>query len=89
MSWGDFRGGSCPGGSCPGGIIQGQLSGGLKSGGNRTGGNFMGGNCPGGGEGGIVTEPNLTLVMESGVHSSLHPNCHDQITYAKCNLKIY
>ena len=29
------------------------------------------------------------LVMESGVHSSLHPNCHHQITYAKFNLKIH
>ena len=27
--------------------------------------------------------------MESGVQSSLHPNCHHQITYAKLNLKIY
>ena len=27
--------------------------------------------------------------MESGLHSSLHPNCHHQITYAKFNLKIY
>ena len=27
--------------------------------------------------------------MESGVHSSLHPNCHHQVTYAKFNLKIY
>ena len=27
--------------------------------------------------------------MESRVHSSLHPNCHHQITYAKFNLKIY
>ena len=27
--------------------------------------------------------------MESEVHSSLHPNCHQQITYAKFNLKIY
>ena len=27
--------------------------------------------------------------MESGVHSSLHPNCHHQITYAKFSLKIY
>ena len=26
--------------------------------------------------------------MVSGVHSSLHPNCHHQITYAKFNLKI-
>ena len=29
------------------------------------------------------------LVMESGVHSSLHPNCHHQITYAKFILKIH
>ena len=27
--------------------------------------------------------------MESGVHSSLHENCHHQITFAKFNLKIY
>ena len=27
--------------------------------------------------------------MESWVHSSLHPNCHHQITYAKFNLKIH
>ena len=27
--------------------------------------------------------------MESGVHSSVHPNCHHQITYAKFNLKIH
>ena len=27
--------------------------------------------------------------MESGVHSSLHPNSHHQITYAKFNPKIY
>ena len=27
------------------------------------------------------------LVMESGVHSSLHENCHNQIIYAKFNLK--
>ena len=35
----------------------------------------------------FTSEPNL--VMESGVQSSLHPNCHHQITYAKFNLKIY
>ena len=28
-------------------------------------------------------------VMESGVHSSLHPDYHHQITYAKFNLRIY
>ena len=27
--------------------------------------------------------------MESRVYSSLHPNCHHQITYSKFNLKIY
>ena len=26
--------------------------------------------------------------MESGVHSSLHPNCHHQIVFTKINLKI-
>ena len=36
----------------------------------------------------IFTSPG-NLVMKSGVHSSLHPNCHHQITYAKFNLKIY
>ena len=29
------------------------------------------------------------LVMESGVHSSLHSNCYHQIIYARFNLKIY
>ena len=28
------------------------------------------------------------LVMESDVHSSLHPNCHHQIVFAKINRKI-
>ena len=27
--------------------------------------------------------------MESSIHSSLHSNCHHQITYAKFNLKIH
>ena len=35
----------------------------------------------------FVFQPNL--VMESGVHSSLHQKCHHQITYAKLNLKIH
>ena len=30
-----------------------------------------------------------TLVMNSGVHSSLHPNCHHQIIHAKFNLKMF
>ena len=29
------------------------------------------------------------LVMKSGVHSPLHPNCYHQTTYAKFNLKIH
>ena len=28
------------------------------------------------------------LIIDSGVHSSLHPNCHHHIVYAKFNLKI-
>ena len=28
------------------------------------------------------------LVMESGAHSSLHPNCHDQVVITKFNLSI-
>ena len=29
------------------------------------------------------------LVVESGIHPSLHPNCHHQIIYAKFKLKVY
>ena len=29
------------------------------------------------------------LVMESGIHSSLHSNCHHQIVFAKFNLSIF
>ena len=35
----------------------------------------------------FTSQPNL--VMESGVHSSLHANCHHHITFAKFNLKIH
>ena len=35
----------------------------------------------------FTSQPNM--VMESGVHSSLHPNCHHQIIFAIFNLKIY
>ena len=35
----------------------------------------------------FTSHPNL--VMQSGVHPSLHPNCHHQIIYAKFNLKVY
>lgn len=34
----------------------------------------------------FTSQPNL--VVESGVHASLHPNCHHQIVFAKFNLHI-
>ena len=34
----------------------------------------------------FTSQPNL--VTESGVHSSLHANCHHQITYLKFNLNV-
>ena len=34
----------------------------------------------------FIDKPNL--VINSGVHSSLHPNCHHQIIYAEINFKI-
>ena len=35
---------------------------------------------------GLVGQPNL--VIDSGVHSSLHTNCHHQMTHCKLNLRI-
>ena len=35
----------------------------------------------------FTSQPNL--VMNSGVYSSLHPNCHPQILHEKFNLKIF
>ena len=35
----------------------------------------------------FISQPNL--VVDSGVHPSLHPNCHHQIVYAKLKLKIH
>ena len=35
----------------------------------------------------FTTQPNL--VVEPGVHPSLHPNCHHQIVFAKFNLQMY
>ena len=35
----------------------------------------------------FTSQPNL--VMESGLHSSLHENCHHQLEYAKFNLKVW
>ena len=34
----------------------------------------------------FTSQPNL--FMESGVHSTLHPNCHHQVVFAKLNLYI-
>ena len=34
----------------------------------------------------FTSQPNL--ITDSGVHSSLHPNCHHQIGFAKLNLHI-
>ena len=35
----------------------------------------------------FTSQPNLEI--KSGVHSSLHLNCHHQIIYARFNLKVY
>ena len=35
----------------------------------------------------FTRQPNL--VMEFKDHSSLHPNCHHQLTFAKFNFKIH
>ena len=34
----------------------------------------------------FTSQPNL--IIESGVHSSLHSNCHHQIIFAKFNLEV-
>ena len=34
----------------------------------------------------FTTQPNI--ILDSGIHSSLHPKCHHQIIYSKLNLKI-
>ena len=34
----------------------------------------------------FTSQPNL--ITESGVHSSLHSNCHHQIIFAKFNFKV-
>ena len=35
----------------------------------------------------FTSQPNL--VIHSGAHPSLHPNCHHQIIFAKFNLTIF
>ena len=37
----------------------------------------------------LIFTTKLNLVVESGVHPSLHPDCHHQIAFAKFNLQIY
>ena len=37
----------------------------------------------------LIFTPQPNLVMNSGVHSSVHPNCHHQIRHAKFNLKLF
>ena len=37
----------------------------------------------------LVFTSQENLVANSGVHSSLYPNCHDQIVFCNFNLKIY
>ena len=37
----------------------------------------------------LIFTSHTSLVMESGVHTSLHSNYHHQITYTKFNLKIH
>ena len=37
----------------------------------------------------LIFTSDLNMLRESGVHSSLHPNCHHQIVFTKFNLKIY
>ena len=35
----------------------------------------------------FTSQPNL--IIESGVHPALYPNCHHQVVYEKFNLQIY
>ena len=37
----------------------------------------------------LIFTSQLNLVMKSGIHSSLHSNCHHQIVFAKFNLSIF
>ena len=37
----------------------------------------------------LIFTSQSNLVVDSGLHPSLHPNCHHQIAYAKFNLKIH
>ena len=37
----------------------------------------------------LIFIPQPNIVIESGVHPFLHPNCHHYIVFAKFNLKIF
>ena len=37
----------------------------------------------------LISTSHQSLIMESEVHSSIHPNCYYQLTYAKFSLKIH
>ena len=37
----------------------------------------------------LIFTDQTSMIRDSGVHSSLHPNCHHQIIFCKLNLKIY
>ena len=37
----------------------------------------------------LIFTNQTNLVVDSGVHSSLHPNCHHQIIFAKFNLNVF
>ena len=37
----------------------------------------------------LIFTSQANLITESGVHPSLHPNCHYPVIYAKFNLKVY
>ena len=37
----------------------------------------------------LIFTSQTNMVVDSGVHASLHPNCQHQIPYAKFNLKIH
>ena len=36
----------------------------------------------------LIFTSQLNLVVESGIHPSLHPNCHHQIVFSKFSLKV-
>ena len=37
----------------------------------------------------LIFTTQSNMVLESGVHHSLHQNCHHQVIFAKFNLKVY